>query len=85
MEKRIATLFRFQGKGRRSLRCATYRLNDALELRLEYEQPNGDEWVRAERFDLLDTNAVARRAHEWQLALKAEGFLELPVDRDREA
>jgi hypothetical protein len=80
--ERVATLFRVQGTSRRPVRCAVYRVETGLELRLEYEDRK--DLLQSRLFPVQDDNAIATLADTWQQALIAKGFEELP-DEESEA
>jgi len=75
----VKTLFRIRrGPTRRTLRCALYRIDTVLELRMEYEDRDDD--VQYSRlFRESENDAIARQADEWRRNLRAKGFEELPV------
>jgi hypothetical protein len=72
-----AVLFRVAGPSKRPLRCATYRVETGIELRLEYED-DGD-LMRSQLFRSKDADAIATLADEWHRILRNKGFEELPV------
>jgi hypothetical protein len=73
----VSTLFRVRGASRRPLRCALYKVETGLELRLEYE--DREDLQRSQLFTVYDDVAIAALADEWNRALRAKGFEELPV------
>src|SRR5688500_5608712 len=82
----VSILFRMKGAPGRPLRCAAYRVDTVLELRLEYEDvENGafeNDLQRSQLFRVGDDEAIARAADRWRLTLREKGFEELPVDQD---
>lgn len=86
----VSILFRMKrvkGAPGRPLRCAAYRVDTVLELRLEYEDvENGaleNDLQRSQLFRVGDNEAIARVADRWRLTLRKKGFEELPVESAR--
>ena len=78
--KHVRTLFRIRrGPTRRTLRCALYRIDTVLELRMEYEDRD-DDVQHSRLFRESENDAITKQADEWRRNLRAKGFEELPVD-----
>lgn len=77
---RVTLLFRIVGSSQRPLRCAVYRVETGMELRLEYE--DHDDLRSSQLFPVPDDEAIAALANQWRVSLLAKGFIELPLEAD---
>jgi hypothetical protein len=77
--EQLATLFRMRGASRRPLRCALYRIESGVELRLEYED-RADDVLQTQLFRSRDEDAIATLANDWHAKLEATGFEELVIE-----
>jgi hypothetical protein len=74
----VSILFRMTGATGRPSRCAVYRVDTVVELRLEYEDVDNDV-ERSRLFHVRDDEAMASVADRWRLTLREKGFEELPA------
>lgn len=76
---RLTTFFRLVGASKRPLRCASYRVANGIELRIEYE--DRDDVLKTHLFKPSQQQMISETAASWRAAFDGRGFTELP---DRE-